>query len=108
MEGQHLDAKEGTKIPAKGEASLCTGIAIGLPHNTYEQIAPRSSLAVKYRLMPSASVIDADYTGEIKGGLANLADQRYRVEKRDQIAQLSIEKRDNKEREEVAYLDDTE
>jgi len=85
-----------------------TGIAIGLPHNTYGRIAPRSSLAVKHRLMTNAVVIDSDYRGEVKLVLANLGDQPYRVEKGDRIAQLTIEKIDNRELQEVTQLDDTE
>jgi len=57
------------------------GIAIGLPHDSYGRIAPRSSLAVKHRLTTNAGVIDSDYGGEVKVVLANLGDQPYRVEK---------------------------
>jgi len=45
--GHDLYANEGTHLSARGQAIVGTEIAIGLPHNTYEQIAPRSSLAVK-------------------------------------------------------------
>ena len=40
--------------------------------------------------------------------LAHLGDQPYRVKKGDQIAQLRIEKIDNRDPEEVTQLDDTE
>jgi len=39
--------------------------------------------------------------------LANLGDQLYRVDKRDQIVQLIIKKMDNRELQEVDQLDDT-
>jgi len=52
-------------------------------------------------------VTDSDYRGEVKVVLANLADQPYQVEKGDQIAQLVIEKIDNRELQEVTQLDDT-
>ena len=58
-----------------------TGIAIGLPHDTYRRIAPRSELAVKHRLTTNAGVIDADYIGEVIVVLVNHGDQPYRVEK---------------------------
>jgi len=106
--GHDLYAIEGTDVPARGQAIVGTGIAIGLPHNTYGRIAPRSSLAVKHRLMTNAGVIDSDYGGEVKVVLANLGDQPYRVEKGDRIAQLMIEKFDNRELQEVTQLDDTE
>ena len=106
--GHDLYANEGTDVPARGQAIVGTGIAIGLPHDTYGRIAPRSSLAVKHRLMTNAGVIDSDYRGEVKVVLANLGDQPYRVEKGDLIAQLIIKKFDNRELQEVTQLDDTE
>jgi len=101
-------ANEGTDVAARGQAIVGTGIAIGLPHDTYGRIAPRSSLEVKHRLMTNAGVIDSDYRGEVKVVLANLGDQPYRVEKGDRIAQPIIEKFDNRELQEVTQLDDTE
>jgi len=106
--GHDLYANEGTDVPARGQAIVGTGIAIGLPHETYGRIAPRSSLAVKHRLMTNAGVMDSDYRGEVKVVLANLGDQPYRVKKADRIAQLIIEKFDNKKLQEVTQLDDTE
>jgi len=106
--GHDLYANEGTDISDRGQAIVGTGIAIGLPHNTYGRIPPRSSLSVKHRLMTNAGVIDFDYGGEVKVVLASLGDQPYRVEKGDQIAQLIIEKIDNRELQEVTQLDDTE
>jgi len=106
--GHDLYANEGTNVPARGQAIVGTGIAIGLPHNTYGRIAPRSSLVVKHRLTTNAGVIDSDYRGEVKVVLANLGDQPYRVEKGDRIAQLIIEQIDNRELQEVTQLDDTE
>jgi len=106
--GHHLYANEGTDVPARGQAIVGTGIAIRLPHVTYGRIAPQSSLAVKHLLMTNGGVIDSDYRGEVKVVLANLGDQPYRVEKGYRIAQLIIEKIDNRELQEVTQLDDTE
>jgi len=75
--GHDLYANEGTDVPARGQAIVGTGIALGLPHNTFGRIAPRSSLAVKHRLMTNAGVIDCDYRGEVKVVLAKLDDQPY-------------------------------
>jgi len=58
--------------------------------------------------MTNAGVIDYDYRGEVKVVLANLGDEPYRVKKGDRIAQLSIEKFDNRELQEVTQLEDTE
>jgi len=106
--GHDLYANDGTDLPARGQAVVGTRIAIGLPHNTYGPIAPRSSLAVQHRLTTNAGVIDSDDRGEVKVVLANLGDQPYRVEKGDRIAQLIIEKIDNRELQEVTQLDNTE
>jgi len=106
--GHDLYASEGTDLPARGQAVVGTGIAIGSPHNTYGPIAPRSSLAVKDRLTTNGGVIDTDYRGEVKVVLANLGDQPYRVEKGDRIAQLIIEQIDKRELQEVTQLDDSE
>ena len=106
--GHDLYANEGTDVPARGQAIVGTRIAIGLPHNTYGRIVPRSSLVVQHRLTTNAGVIDSEYRGEVKVVLANLRDQPYQVEKGDRIAQLIIEKIDNRELQEVTQLDDTE
>ena len=89
--GHDLYAKEAKIIPAKGQAIIGTGIAVGLPPGTYGRIAPRSGLAAKHALAINAGVIDADYTGEVKVILANLSDQDYEVHKGDKIAQLIVE-----------------
>ena len=57
--------------------------------------------------MTNAGVIDSDYSGEVKVVQANVGDQPYRVEKVDRIAQLIIEKIDNRQLQEVTQLDDT-
>jgi len=57
--------------------------------------------------MTNSGVIDSDYRGEMKVALANLGDQPYRVGKEDWIAQMIIEKIENRELQEVTQLDDT-
>ena len=105
--GHDLYANEETEIPAREQAVIGTGIAIGLPHDTYGRIAPQSGLAVKHRLTTNADVIDADYTGEVKVVLVNQGNQQYQVKKGDRIAQLIIEKINNQELQEVVELDST-
>src|ERR1700744_4205202 len=72
--GHDLYAQEAKKIPAKGQAIIGTGIAIGLPSGTYGRIAPGSGLAAKHALAINAGVIDADYTGEVKVIMVSLSD----------------------------------
>ena len=75
--GHDLYASEGTEIPAREQAVIGTGMAIGRPRDTYGRIAPRSGLAVKHRLTTKAGVIDADYTEEVKVVLVNQGNQPY-------------------------------
>src|SRR6201996_9178570 len=102
--GHDLYANKGTEISAREYVIIGTGIAIGVPNNTYGRIAPRSGLAVKHRLTTNAGVIDADYWGEVKVILVNQGNQSYQVEQGDRIAQLIIEKINNQELQEVAEL----
>ena len=80
------------EIPARGQETIGTEISIQLPTNTYSRITPRSSLAVRNRLIVNPGVIDVDYTGEIRVVLANLGEDKYIVNKGDRIAQLIMEK----------------
>ena len=71
MAGHDLITQEEARIPANGQKTIGTGIAIGLLDGTYRRIVLRSALAVKYCLHVMAGVIDADYTGEVQVVLAN-------------------------------------
>lgn len=68
-----------------------TGISISLPKDTYGQIAPRSSLAVK-GIDIGAGIIDADYTGTIKILVINNSKFNFVFNVYDKIAQLIIHK----------------
>lgn len=49
-----------------GEQKLVkTGIAVALPYGYYGQLASRSGLCVKEKILTQAGVIDSDYRGEI-------------------------------------------
>ena len=75
--GHDLYAVERTDVPARGQAIVGTGMAIGLSHDTDGRIAPQSSLAGKHRLRTNAGVIASDYRGEVEVVLANLEDPPY-------------------------------
>ena len=62
--------RDGT-ILAQRQRLVDTGIAIGLPKGTYGRLAARSGLASKQGIAVGGGVIDADYTGEVKGILRN-------------------------------------
>jgi len=48
-------------------------------------------MAVKHQIAVNAGVIDSDYTGKIKGVLANMSNQDDRIQNGDRIAQLITE-----------------
>ena len=102
-----LYAQATKKFPAKEQATIGTGIAIGLPPDSFERIAPRSGLGAKYPSRINAGVIDVDYTGEVKIILVNLGDQDYQVQKGDKIAHLIVERSMNEEIVLVKELDTT-
>ena len=106
--GHDLYAQEAKNIPARGQAIIGTGIAIGLPSGTYGRIAPRSGLAAKHALTINAGVIDADYTGEVKIIMVNYNEQDYEVKKGDKIAQLIVKRIMDEEIVLVKELDITE
>ncbi len=89
--GLDLYASEEQTIPARGFASVSTGISTAIPENYYGRIAPRSGLAVKFGIDTLAGVIDADYRGEILILLSNHTDKDFSVNKGDRVAQLIIE-----------------
>ena len=86
-----LDAE--VTIPAGGRAVIPTGIAIALPDAGYVAlIFARSGLGIKHGIAPAncVGVIDSDYRGEIKVGLANSGGADFTVRPGDRIAQMAI------------------
>ena len=71
-----------------------TGLFIELPAGFEAQIRPRSGLAFKHGLtvLNSPGTIDADYRGEIKVLLVNLAETDFMVNNGERIAQMVIAK----------------
>lgn len=71
---------------------LPTGIAIELQPGFAGFVFARSSLGIKYAVVPAncVGVIDSDYRGEVLVGLMNHAEQPYTVQPGERIAQLVI------------------
>ena len=71
-----------------------TGISIELPSDKFAAFMfARSSLGIKYGIMPSngVGVIDSDYRGEIYVGLCKVANGKpYIINNGDRIAQLIV------------------
>lgn len=80
-------------IPARGHATVPTGIAISIPAEYAAMIYARSGLAIKHGigLLNSVGVVDSDYRGEIKIGLVNQFDEDYEIKPFERIAQMIIE-----------------
>ena len=95
------------RIPARGQVLVETGIAVGLPPNTYARLAPRSGLANKKGIDIGGGVLDADYTGEVKVIMINHSNDDCHILEGEKIAQMIIEKIDMSEPMEVDELEDT-
>lgn len=91
--GLDLSSVESVDILPGKRALISTGLKITVPIGTYGRIAPRSGIAWKSGIDVLAGVIDADYTGVVKVILLNTdANETYRVNVGDRIAQLVLEK----------------
>ena len=80
-------------IGAGKRAVVSTGIAIALPSKDYVALLfARSGLGIKKGicLANGVGVIDSDYRGEIRVGLANTSQEDYTVMPGDRIAQLMV------------------
>ena len=85
--------EEAVVIPAGERRVIPTGIAIALPDRNYVALLfARSGLGIKKGicLANGVGVIDSDYRGEIRVGLANISGEDYTVMPGDRIAQLMI------------------
>ena len=72
-----------------------TGILIAAPSSRmYARIAPRSGLSIK-GLDIGAGVVDSDYWGPIKFLLINNSDTLFKINARDRIAQLILQRIEN-------------
>lgn len=80
-------------IPARGRASIPTGIAISIGDpGIVALVYGRSGLGIKHGIVPSnaVGVIDSDYRGELIVGLSNHSDVDYTVNSGDRIAQMLL------------------
>jgi len=71
MAGHDIYALTDSLVPAKGQVMVEMGILIRLPEGTYGRLAARSGMASNMGIAVGSSIIDADYTGEVKVTLQN-------------------------------------
>ena len=92
--GADLAAAGAVVIPARGRATVPTGIAIALPDGYVGLVHPRSGLAARngITVLNTPGTIDSGYRGEIKVVLVNTSDTDYAVHAGDRIAQLLVQR----------------
>ncbi len=76
-------------VPARGSATIDTGVHVELPTGTTGFLKSKSGLNVNYGLT-SDGVIDVGYTGSIRAKLYNNSDKDYTFREGDKITQLVI------------------
>ncbi|MHA7877743.1 MAG: dUTP diphosphatase [Bacteroidota bacterium] len=83
---------ESITLPPLQRVLVGTGLYMALPQGYEAQVRPRSGLALKHGLtvLNSPGTIDADYRGEIKVMLINLAQEDFVIEDGERIAQLVV------------------
>ena len=90
--GWDLSSATNCVIFSKCQELIPTDIAVAIPYGCYGRIAPRSGLAILYRIDIGAGVIDCDYRGNVFVLLINNGNSEFRVTGGTRIAQLIIEK----------------
>jgi|SRR3989344_5589890 len=86
---------------------ISTGIGMAIPREQVGLIWDRSGMAANHGIKSMGGVIDSNYRGEIKVILHNLTNQPFTIEKGMRIAQMLIQKVEQKEIIEVEELGDT-
>ncbi len=106
--GLDLYSNEETILQPNERKLISTGIAMAIPEGYAGLIWDRSGMAAKNGLKTMGGVIDSTYRGEIKVIIHNLSSQPFKVEKGIRIAQMLIQKVEQKNIIEVQELDETE
>ncbi|MBS3123105.1 dUTP diphosphatase [Candidatus Woesearchaeota archaeon] len=92
-----------------GERKLIpTGIAMAIPPGYVGLIWDKSGIASKHGIKTMGGVIDSGYRGEIKIIMHNLSNTSYMIEKNTKIAQMLIQKVEQKDIVEVEELDESD
>lgn len=87
-----LDPEGKLNINPHETVPVSSGIAIGLPPNTFGGIVARSGMAKNRHLAPAnkLGVVDRDYTGEVIILLHNHSNDIQSIENGERIAQLLV------------------
>jgi len=94
-----------------GERKLIpTGLKIALPIGYEAQVRPKSGLALKHgiTIINTPGTVDAGYRGELGLIVINHGTFDYKIERKQKVAQLVIQKVERAKLEEVESLEDTQ
>ncbi len=98
-----------TIVLGPGErAKVRTGIAMEVPNGYAGLIWDKSGIAANYGVKTMAGVVDSCYRGEICVVLVNLSDKNFKIENKQKIAQILIQKIESPKVEIVEGLSDSE
>jgi len=89
--GLDIKAPHAFCVPANGNISIDTGVAIEIPRGYFGKLESKSGLNVKHNVVSLGGVIDSGYTGTIVAKLYNFGDKDYTFSKGDKIIQLVIQ-----------------
>ena len=66
------------------------GVAVEIPVGYYGELMSKSGLNVKHNIQSEGVVIDAGYTGTIRGRITNNGDYDYEFRRGDKVMQLVV------------------
>lgn len=66
------------------------GVAVEIPIGYYGELMSKSGLNVKHNIQSAGGVIDAGYTGTIRGRITNNGDYDYEFKRGDKVMQLVV------------------
>ena len=89
--GLDLYSPTSVLVPAHNKVLINTGIAFQIPMGYYDQIAPRSGLALHHNIHVGAGVVDPNYASPVQV-LLNFSHQNHTIEANNCIAQLILER----------------
>ena len=79
-------------MQAKTTAVILLGLAVEIPIKNYGRIVAKSEHACKYSLLILGTVIDPDFRGEICAIVHILEDKDLKIQTREEVVQLILEK----------------
>ncbi|WP_124061293.1 dUTP diphosphatase [Gordonibacter sp. Marseille-P4307] len=91
--GLDLRAAENAVLKPFERKLVRTGLAVAIPEGYAGFVLPRSGLAAKHgiSIVNAPGLVDSGYRGELKVALLNTdAENEFKVERGDRIAQLTI------------------